>query len=250
MQYKRPERFTATHRIKKIWPNQEFLRFSVRSRYQQGGKLTIDHRQLEALAQLSARVGDSGRVRYMCPNVWTAPDLYGQFAVDKLVDSCAVVEPEALAYPPGHSRRWHNYWTFPPTNVRIGQPNPAGPILPTQSGLDFWDEIPSLRQETNLADDLANLQRATTDIIREGLIPNFGLDDLGRFVAEALTERLAVEPRSTGPGDPTTNFTVGGALGAAERERRYQEALGQVHDAVLVAAAAERLGLVWLKVTT
>lgn len=141
LQYKRPELFRKGHRSK-LWPKDEhFMRFTVSENLSGGG---LSYAQAQALHRLEQLLGPRAVVRYACPSAPSRSELYRHFREGKLLSSSVFV-------PPSHLLRtshgdFHRRWTYQPTDLGTGRPNPDGERRSSESGDRLLIGIESRRQ--------------------------------------------------------------------------------------------------------
>jgi len=141
LQYKRPELFKKGHRSK-LWPKDEnFMRFTVSENRRVGGQ---SYAQVQALHRLEELFGQNAVVRYACPSAPSRGELYRRFREGELLTSSVFVPPSnLLRTSPGD---FHRRWTFQPSDLGTGRPNPDGERRSSESGDHLLRGIESRRQ--------------------------------------------------------------------------------------------------------
>ena len=224
VQYKRPEHFTPGHRSP-LWPtDEEFLRFKVAERLP-APISAWDFSQLKSLVKLTSVLAGSALVRYACPSVATKDALYGRFHSGNLLDSSVFVDPRSLedATIPGG---FHKFWTFQPSNLDFGIPNPGGPKSHSISGEKLFRHLATEIESPSGPEDYV------TDLVRmadrlESEAPNLRPERAG-----AASVRSAELQHRAQILHELTHFEAGGihALAAATQ----------------ISIVASDLGLQWM----
>lgn len=249
IQYKRPEYFTQNHR-QTVWKGEPFLRFSVRSKYRLNGQLVDDHSQLETLDRLVSNNPEL-KVRYACPSSWTRDDLYADYTRQALISNCAFTDPRNLSHVVnGRHTGWHDYWTYQPTNLAVGRPNPSGPLREAQSGEGFMEEIASsfnAQPSNDFRNEVFQIQTTTRESLKESRFFASKSELRGRTKAQTVDQVTKSTEKDFLNTQRDENWLVNSSEDSYLPARLPQgDEMEIVERTVEVAATARELGLTWM----
>lgn len=249
VQYKRPEYFTQNHR-QTVWSGQPFLRFCVRSKYRVNGQTVVDHSQLDTLDRLASS-NPGLKVRYACPSAWTRNGLYTDYARLSLISNCAFTDPRNLSHVVngGHAG-WHDFWTYQPSNLALGRPNPSGPLREAQTGDGFMEEVQESvynQASYDFLDEVFHIQATAKESLKESRFFASKSDFLGPTKAQTV-ERATKSTKKDfldAPRDQNWLVKSSDMDNPPPRQPRDNE-MEVVKTTVEVAATARELGLTWM----